>query len=305
MAGGNQAVPFARVAVVQSGQPVNEQYTDSLGRFGFSLPAQGRYFISVEHPAYERATIEMDAFSPGDHGIVTIELRPAAGRRAPGPIVMPLQDYLIPKDARKEFDRARGRMKRGDCGKAIDHFEKGLSIYADDASAHNDLGNCYRRLERLDRAEQSFKRAIVLGHSLYFSLNLAEVYVRQKRFDDAGAVLADAMRAFPGEGDPYFALANAYFVQERFDDAEAMALEADSRTHRIADLHLLLAKIYLRRRNSAAVIRQLEMYLKEAPEGPVKDRYGRSSNEIKVGSARSRGLYARVQIPPEEFFNCV
>ncbi|PYS19021.1 MAG: hypothetical protein DMG11_32225, partial [Acidobacteria bacterium] len=42
MAGGNQAVPFARVAVVQSGQPVNEQYTDSLGRFGFSLPAQGR-----------------------------------------------------------------------------------------------------------------------------------------------------------------------------------------------------------------------------------------------------------------------
>jgi hypothetical protein len=89
------------------------------------------------------------------------------------------------------------------------------------------------------------------------------------------------MRTFPGEGDPYFALANAYFVQERFDDAEAMALEADSRTHRIADVHLLLAKIYLRRRNSTAVIRQLEMYLKEAPEGPVKDRIrkelGRSS----------------------------
>jgi len=44
---------------------------------------------------------------------------------------------------------------------------------------------------------------------------------------------------------------------------------------------LLLAKIYLRRRNSTAVIRQLEMYLKEAPEGPVKDRIrkelGRSS----------------------------
>jgi len=29
------------------------------------------------------------------------------------------------------------------------------------------------------------------------------------------------------------------------------------------------------------------------------------SNEIKLGLARSRGLYARVQVPPEEFFNCV
>ncbi|HYR90831.1 MAG TPA: tetratricopeptide repeat protein [Terriglobia bacterium] len=293
-AGGNHAVPFAKVALIQSGQPVSEQYTDSLGRFRFPVVAQGRYFISVEHPEYERATVEMDAFSPVDHGNVTIELRPAGGRRGTGPVVMSLRDYRIPKDAQKEFDRARDRMKRGDCGKAIDHFEKGLNLYAGDAPAHNDLGNCYRRLEQLDRAEQSFKRAIDLGHSLYFSLNLAEVYLTQKRFEDAGAVLVDAIRAFPGEGDPYFALANVYFVQERLDDAEAMALEADSRTHRIADVHLLLAKIYLRRRNSAAVIRQLEIYLKEAPESPVKDRIRkeleRSSQDCngEIGTGRIR-----------------
>ena len=291
VSGRNEAVPFAKVALLHSQRPVDEQYTDGLGRFRFTALAPGRYTISVESNGYERATVEVDLVSSTDGGNAFVELRKSKAKSESGPAVMSLRAYAVPREAQKEFGRARDRMKRGEWTKAIGHLEKGLRAYDADAAAHNDLGNSYRSLGQLDRAEQSFKRAIELGDSLYFSLNLAEVYLAQKRFQEAEAVVAAAILKFPEEGDPYYGLANVYFVQERFQDAEAAALEADSRKHRIADVHLLLAKIYVRSGNSAAVVVQLQTYLKEAPDGPAKDKIRKAlklsnrGNEV-VGNIR-------------------
>jgi tetratricopeptide (TPR) repeat protein len=176
--------------------------------------------------------------------------------------------HLIPERARKEFDRARAEVSREDCAKAVGHFESGLRAFAQDASALNDLGNCYRKLGRLDRAEDSFKRAGALSNSVYIGLNLAEVYTAQERFKDAERVLLDAISKQPNAGDAYYGLALVYFDEGRFEDAEAAARQANARPHKIADLHLLLGDLYLRRQSTAEVIEQLESYLKEAPNGP-------------------------------------
>src|SRR5262249_48126956 len=152
--------------------------------------------------------------------------------------------YAVPKDARKEFDRARKDIERQNCAKAIEHLEKGLRMYDRDASALNELGNCYRQLGRFESAETSFKRAMTLSAEGYIVMNLAEVYTAQKRFDDAETVLLESIGKAKGDGDVYYALAAAYYQEGRLEDAEAAALQADSRTHRLPDLHLLLAKIY-------------------------------------------------------------
>jgi tetratricopeptide (TPR) repeat protein len=103
-------------------------------------------------------------------------------------------------------------------------------------------------------------------------LDRARKEMKRKRWNKAEELTLRAIEMAPADGDSYHVLAVVYFEQGRFDEAEATALKADARIHHIADVHLLLAKLYLRKGNSDALMEQLETYLKEAPNGPVSDR---------------------------------
>lgn len=267
---------LVRIQLVSRGAPANLEYTDVEGRFRFANVVPGIYTIAAVSVGYEAKNIEWDVTIGGP---LEIELTRTADRAGPSGSVVSIRDYLIPGGARKEFDRARKEIKRQDCSKAVGHLENGLRL-ASDVAALNDLGNCYRLLGDFERAETSFKRAMELSDSVYIALNLAETYTAQRRFEDAETVLALTIQRKPDNGDAYFGLAVAYVSQGRFEEAEAAALQADSRPHRVADLHLVLAKMYFRTRPEK-VAHQLELYLKEAPNGPESDRVRKALEAAK------------------------
>lgn len=204
-------------------------------------------------------------------------------RQSPGgrSNVVSIAEFLIPKDARREFEREREQQKRSNCPDALAYLRRAVKAYSEYAAAYNEMGNCYVRLGMTDRAEASFKRAIELGTTVYPSMNLADLYVKQGRFDEARNVLQRAIRSNPGEGDAHYSLAVVYFEEGSIGEGEAAALQADSRTHRIPDLHLLLAKIYLRKQDGPAVARQLQIYLDEAPAGPRREEVRRELKRIR------------------------
>jgi tetratricopeptide (TPR) repeat protein len=262
-------VAMARVELLSARTPIDVELTDSDGRFRLLYLAAGAYTILVNHVEYQTSSIEIDASAAAFPVLVELARRRVV---EPPPSVKPLREYLVPKGAQKEFDRGRESVKQQDCIAAIVHFEKGLRLFDGDASAHNELGNCYRKLGRLDRAEDSFKRARALTPSVYVALNLAEVYTAQRRFDEAEALLLSTIKQTPEAGDAYYGLALVYIEEDRMEDAERAALEADLHAHKIADLHLVLAEIYRQKRNATAAVDQLQLYLKEAPNGPHSAR---------------------------------
>jgi tetratricopeptide (TPR) repeat protein len=268
----HREIPWATVDVSGSHIPNNREYADRSGRFRFENVQPGRYVLSVESPGYDSAKVEIDVVLPQTPARIIVELVRTQKQPEERPQVVPLNQYTMPKTARKEFDSARKDANRNDCSKAVTHFERGLRLFGNDAEALNDLGICYRKLGDMDSAETAFKRAIALSDSIYTSLNLAELYASQKRFPEAEDVFTDAIRRSPKHGDVYYGLAALYFQQGLFEAAEAKALEASSLEHKIADVHLLLAKIYLRSNDQAAVVSQLEMYIKEEPKGPVSEK---------------------------------
>jgi tetratricopeptide (TPR) repeat protein len=265
-----QAIPFARVELLLAQTPIDWQYTDHDGRFHFTRLGASLYRISVVLDGYEPALAEVDTSVSSFP--MTIELLQKKTLPQSGQLIISTREYLMPDGARKEFDRARKDAKKQDCASAVRHFENGLRRFDQDASAHNDLGNCYRNLGKLDRAEESFKRAHALSESQYVALNLAELYMVQRRPDEAEAVLLETIRKQPRSGDAYYGLAIIYFAQDLFENAKASALQADANPHKIADVHLLLAKLYQREQNVAAVLQQMELYLKEAPDGANSER---------------------------------
>jgi tetratricopeptide (TPR) repeat protein len=262
-------IPSAKVDVSSSRIPIDRQYTDWSGRFHFDHLQPGSYMLLVESSGYDQATVEIDVVPPRTSGFVIVELARKPTPPEERPEVVTLNQYTMPNAARKEFDRARRHANRNDCSGAVTHFENGLQLFSNDAAALNELGNCYRKLAEIDSAETAFKRAIALSDSVYISLNLAELYESQERFREAEDVLIEAIRRSPKHGDAYYGLAALYFHQGLYEAAKINALLASSLAHKIADVHLLLAKIYLRTNDQAAVRSQLEIYIQEDPKSPV------------------------------------
>jgi len=265
----HREIPLAKVDVSSSRIPIDRQYADQSGRFRFDKLQPGSYVLSVESPGYDPSTVEIDVVPPRTPGPVIIELVRKQTESQEPPQTVPLNQYTMPKTARKEFENARKDANRNDCSRAVTHFENGLRLFGNDAAALNDLGNCYRKLGEMDSAETAFKRAIALSDSVYTALNLAELYESQGRFREAEDVFVDAIRRSPNHGDAYYGLAALYFHQGLFEAAKTNALQASSLVHKIADVHLLLAKIYLRDSDQAAVISQLETYIQEYPKSPL------------------------------------
>jgi tetratricopeptide (TPR) repeat protein len=263
-------ITLAKVELWTLQTPVNLQHTNSDGRFQFVNLADGDYSISVSYSGYQPAYVDISMPLAGLPIVIDIVRRETSPTNIQPSIS--LREYLVPKNARKEFDRARKEVTRQDCRSAVTHFENGLQVFDQDASAHNDLGNCYRQLGELDRAEASFLRARELTDSIYVSLNLAEVYTAQKRFKEAETVLLRAVEKGSKTGDGYYGLALVYLQQGRLDDAEAALVRADSYPHQIADIHVVLAEIYWQKQKSSDAFSQLERYLQEAPNGTLSQR---------------------------------
>lgn len=258
-------IAFARVELTNAQIPIQEQFTNNDGTFRFARIEPAEYTIAVNYSGYRGFWTQVDTIL-GSAPVIVELVRIRSAAAAP-PVVMSLRDYLVPDSARKEFDRARQETRKQDCVAAIRHFEKGLRTFDKEASAWNDLGNCYRNLGQLDRAEHAFKRAGSLSDSVYVALNLADVYSVQNRFAEAARVLEQAIARQPEAGDAYYGLALVFAAQGLPDRVESNLLKAEARPHKVADVHLLLAQIFSAQGKQAEAQRQLQSFLEEQAKG--------------------------------------
>src|SRR5262249_25916343 len=121
-------------------------------------------------------------------------------------------------------------------------------------------------------AEDAFKKAIELTPSVYPALNLADVYIKQGRLDEADVLLTGALRRDPTQGDAYYGLAILRVAQHRSEEAEKFAERAHDHPKHIADVHLLLAQIHQRQRRLDLIPADLQRYVSEAKPSPTRDR---------------------------------
>ena len=236
-------VVLAKVELMRLQTPLDKRYTDADGRFFFGGFPAGPYRIVVESSEYETAAFELDMASAGFP--ITVEL--VRKKNLPA-INMPPVVSIRP---------------------------------GGDPSVLNDLGNLYRKLGQLGRAEDAFKRARALTDSVFVSLNLADVYLIQKRFKDAESVLLEAVRKQPDSGDAYYGLVLVYLQQGRLDNAEEAALRAVGRPHVIADVHLFLADLYRMQQKQNDSVRQLDLYREETAQASGGQSRRSTSSSIR------------------------
>ena len=261
----------ARVQLLREHQVVYEQFTGLDGRFEFHSVEPASYLVRAIYDNLPQTDVVVNVAGGNTRYRVPITIKPPKDGPVGKTQVVSVDQLLIPKDARKEYEEGLKDRKAGDCTKAATHLQKAVTKAPKFGEAFNELGICLKSQNDLAGSENAFKKAIELNATIYPSINLADLYAGQKRFAEARRIVDAARQKNPGEGDLLFALARIEFDQGHLKEAEAAGLEAHSRIHRTADVHLLLAKVYLASKNTPAVVGQMQAYLAENPNGPMAD----------------------------------
>ncbi len=276
IASGSKSAARARVQLLRLRQVIEERFLDADGRFEFRNVGTGPFVVFVRLAGYVDEEVSLTIPVQNAREVVSITLHPLKGSAEAVSDTISVAGYQIPREAKREYEQGLRDRKRGDCKKAIPHFQQATAAYEKYGEAFNELGACLKEMANFEKAEQSFQKAIQYDPTIYASMNLADLYAERKRFAEGEDILRRSLAKHPSEGDLYFGLARIRFDQGDLSGAEQAALEAHPKLHRSADVHLLLAKIYLKLQRYSDLVIQLQTYLAENPKGPMADQVRKS-----------------------------
>jgi len=153
-----------------------------------------------------------------------------------------------------------GRVEEG-----IEQYEQVLKEQPEDVSARYDVAQLlYRRdPERAIVHYEYIRRNI--GEDYDALLNLAELYLSKRAYDDAIAVMREVLDIEPANHDLYKLLGDIYLQSERYDDALAFLDDAERRI-----LPASQFQRYLTER-----MNELSLYLARGPQSPGMRSYAR------------------------------
>lgn len=278
-----RTITSATVQLRRQGQAsiLVEVWVGASGHFEFRSLGLGAYTIHVRAPGFLDREETILIMRDNSREVIQIELQPQQASTPNSTGVVSVFDLKIPDSAKREYEQGLKERNKGGCAKALPHFEKAISTFANYADALNEVGKCYQSAGKIDRSEDSFRKAIQYGSTIFPYINLADLLVSAKHFEESQIVLRAGLEKFPKEGDLYFALSNSLFAEGRLNEAEHAALDAHSRFHASPEVHLVLAKIYASLGKHPQVISQLKTYLEENPKGPMADRVRQNLAQIE------------------------
>lgn len=194
---------------------------------------------------------------------------------------------LVPKKARKEFDKGENDFRRKNLPSAAKHFEKAVADYQQYAVAWNELGRIYVIDKKNDDAARAFGKATAADPQYIPPyISLAELQLQESQFETAAATAGKALVVSPGLASAGFVQAIAYFKLNRLDAAEKSARAAETGPHQnLPQLHLLLTDILLRKSDYSGAAAEMRAYLKEFPNGQMADKVKSQLPEVEARAA--------------------
>lgn len=262
------------------GGMISQTVTRNDGDFAFTSLQPAEYEVAVLMAGYQPTAqfVRFDDAGMNFMQVVTVEiiLRPKADAAPPAPATLFAQD--VPKPARAAYEKAVARLREGKATEAIELLHTAIAEFSDYFDAHFTLGQEMFRagrdneaLEELERARQIYDR-----HDAVYDL-FGMIMFRQKKYALAQRAFREAESIKPNNpashyhrGMALIELANNESGEQRDNDYNEALHELDRAwelsDQRLHDVRLQRARVYERRGNKEAAVRELEAYLKAEPE---------------------------------------
>ena len=181
-----------------------------------------------------------------------------------------VRQLRIPDRAKSAFNKGTQKLAAKDYLGSITEFQKAIAAYDDFYEAYYKIGIANLEMQASEPAEAAFRKSIALSESKYtpslFGMGLA--LASQKQFADAEIYVRTGLQLQPTSPSGLLALGWVLYSAQRVVEAEKAAREAIRYNPNLAMAHLLLAQIHRGQNNSAAVVDDLDAYLRLEPDGP-------------------------------------
>jgi Flp pilus assembly protein TadD len=215
MPGGGAPPGVLRLNLVRDNGFMDTVYTDSKGRFEIPTPAREtvNYTVTIESDKLTYDTTNARLTIQGTQpAYLTIFLKPLTPEKMPVNEVLDVTNFEknVPKKASAAYKKAMELVSTGKIENAISGLQEAISLYPEYVRAYSDLGVIFMKLDRLDEAASSFRKATEISKRFFYPrMNLGLVLNRQEKFKEALEILAPLYEENHGMLEVRLAYANA------------------------------------------------------------------------------------------------
>jgi rhomboid protease GluP len=143
-----------------------------------------------------------------------------------------------------ELGKGEADLDHNNPNAAITHLQKYVAARPEDARGHALLGSAFQQARRFDEAVQEFERGLAIEPDFPFiQVNLAEIYVYQKKTDQALALFRKGIPGIEPDAGVFFSYALALKEAHNLNEAESTVGRALRLDPKNVDAHKLLAEI--------------------------------------------------------------
>jgi tetratricopeptide (TPR) repeat protein len=287
------ASPRVRVRL-SSPDLVNEStVTDEDGVFIFNQIPAGHYLVTVEgsdqfDTATEQVDIDREASPGGRNMNITINLKLKGTASALS---------KVPKPARELYTKGTDAANKGDNKGAVEFFNQAIKLYPQFPQAMNDLGMAYMKLNKYDKAAETYEQLLKLGpgdatvHLNYgIALNNLAAGLKTegktedsaKRFAQAEEQLRESIKLNGKSATAHYYLGITLISLKHYAEAQSELETSVKNDNNIALAHKYLGGLYMNdssKKKEAAD--ELEKYLKLDPKAHDADRIKDSIKKLR------------------------
>jgi tetratricopeptide (TPR) repeat protein len=283
--GGRQALPL--VFIHGSVTPYTARtVADHDGSFKFKELRPGTYTLVVAVPRQgeKQQTIDVGPSLADSKGridvIIEFERRlPAEESRA-----VAATQLSVPDRARREYAKAQERLGQHDVQGAIQYLKNALDLAPQFSAAWNNLGTIAYQSGEYENAEKHFREALRHDPDSYAPLvNLGGALLSLNQAEEALQINLQAVKERPDDALAHSQLGQSYFQVGQIDPAERHLKQAKALDVRHFSFpQLVLAEIYARKEDRAAVIVELEEFLRYHPDSKLVPGVSRALEEARA-----------------------
>lgn len=275
-------IPSTRLEVTLSpllGGGSQKTFSDSGGKFSFSVFRPGTYLVSVKAPHGAQfqdgsTEVRVDRIGRGQifTATVVLELVESAATTRPAGRTLSVDEVQpsIPKQAKKIYERGAKAASAGRALEAIALFRQALAIAPGYLFALNDLGVQLLKLRRFEESEEALRRAVTVAPGSFNPrLNLALTLLGRGKPGDARTEIGRALELLPDEPNALFVLGKVERALGR-NDAAAEAFQKSFLTSaaQVGEAMIELGRLYEDIGDVARAEEAYHTYLEAAPQGP-------------------------------------
>jgi len=275
-------------------------FTEWDGGFRFNGVPLVPCIVVVEEPGYE-GIHERVVPDDGPGLGLRLYLR-KIGRDGPSAAnhLVTVRELSIPRKAGEAFEKGLKRLAKRDPAGSLAHFRRAAQAFPDYYEAYSKMGTAHMILRDPEGAEQAFRKSIELSNGSYADPHrgLGLLFCRQHKYAEAEAILQKALELDPTFWGGYHLLGSALFGLNRLGEAEKQAQEAVRRKPDFPLTFLLLANIHMATHDDAALLKDLDTYLKLAPNGELAPQARQMREQVVQRLAKPENTVAASAVKP-------